>query len=224
MRVSPYGAGEIIAGLSVAEIGAQGNYKFSGFAAYYQDVKVFLSGSELTSFGIFDCGDASLNFVEVTGNQNVAGVKTFASSPVIPTATTGFQAMTYTQGVKATGTVSEVITGAKVFSTIPKTTTGRVYSSDRELIDVEELTNQLSSFIGVVTSSQQIKCLPSRAVNDEYSQQTLNGCLGELDTTGTLRGNIILECTNVGTNLIAVGDDETWIANRIDKRDTINRK
>lgn len=75
LRVSPYAGGDVIGGLTVSEIGSQGNYKFTGFGAYYQDVKVFLNGSELTSFGIFDVGDPDDNYLSTskTTAQTLAG-------------------------------------------------------------------------------------------------------------------------------------------------------
>lgn len=136
-RISPYGSGEIIAGLTFTETPASSaNYKCTGINAYYQDVKCFLSGVEQTAMGIFDIGDPSLNFVELTGTQTVAGAKTFSTAPkssVAASATT--ELVRYDEAVRTTGVQS--IDGLKTFLTIPKNTGGRTYSgSNREIVDV----------------------------------------------------------------------------------------
>lgn len=54
------------------------------------------------------------NGVYTIGNQTIAGVKTFSSSPIVPNATTATQAIAYGQAVKNTG--DETIAGIKSFS------------------------------------------------------------------------------------------------------------
>ncbi len=215
-RVSPYGSGEIISGLTFTEIGTQGNYKATGIGAYYKDVKLFLSGTEQTAFGIQDIGSNDYNFVELTGNETIGGVKTFSSPPVSSNpATTSNELIRYGQAGKLA--VANIWTMDNVFQEIPRTQAGRTYDgSDRELVDVEKLIAELSGFVGVVTSSQQIKLLPSRSINDTFSQQTLAGSISQLDTSSSKRGNIIIECINTAGNVYSVADDENWIAARID--------
>jgi hypothetical protein len=66
----------------------------------------------------------TVNNVKLTGNQTVAGIKTFSSSPVVPSATTSTQATNKgqvdtldVQNVKLTG--NQTIAGVKTFSSSP---------------------------------------------------------------------------------------------------------
>ena len=79
-----------------------------------------------TNWGLI--GDLITGVVHNVGNETVAGVKTFSSSPVVPNATTATQAIAYGQAVKLTG--NESIGGIKTFTTSPivptPTTTGNI--------------------------------------------------------------------------------------------------
>lgn len=138
-RVSPYSSD--IAGIVFTEdANSLGIYTASNITAYYQDAKLYKSASLVASFGIQDIGDPSLNFVELTGNQTVAGVKTFSSAPkssAAATATT--ELIRWDEAVRLAD--SQVVTGTKVFQTgnLPQTQNDRTYSSDRQLTDVEHV-------------------------------------------------------------------------------------
>lgn len=65
-----------------------------------QPVKVKVSGKTLINTETQTALNAKANAsdtVNLTGNQTVAGVKTFSSSPIVPTATTGTQAINKSQ-------------------------------------------------------------------------------------------------------------------------------
>lgn len=83
-----------------------------------------------------DMTDANDNFIEIydaldtkvalTGNETIAGVKTFSSSPVVPTPTTDYQASTKKYAddgldLKVATTGNETVAGIKTFSSFPLT-------------------------------------------------------------------------------------------------------
>ena len=75
--------------------------------------------------GGYSQAQADSKFVNKTGNETIAGIKTFSSSPLIPSAITGGQAIRYDQSVKLTG--DETIAGVKTFASspiVPTPTTG----------------------------------------------------------------------------------------------------
>jgi len=105
-------------------VGGQDYYAGKSFVGYGGDIYVAL----LNSGGSIEArvptnvtywkklGDV-VNAVLLTGNQTIAGIKTFSSSPIVPNATTATQAMAYGQGVNLTE--AQTIAGVKTFSSSP---------------------------------------------------------------------------------------------------------
>ena len=63
--------------------------------------------------------------VKLTGNQTIAGVKTFSSSPLVPQATTSGQPMTYDQAF-GVGQTLRVVTGSRVAGSTYTNTSGKL--------------------------------------------------------------------------------------------------
>ena len=75
------------------------------------------------------------NFVHKTGDETIAGVKTFSSSPIVPNATTATQAIAFGQAVNLTA--AQTIAGIKTFSSSPivPTPTTDMQSANKKYID-----------------------------------------------------------------------------------------
>lgn len=75
------------------------------------------------------------NLVHKTGDETIAGVKTFSSSPIVKNATTATQAMAYGQGVNLTA--AQTIEGVKTFSSSPivPTPTTDYQASTKKYVD-----------------------------------------------------------------------------------------
>lgn len=74
-------------------------------------------------------------FVKNSGSETITGVKTFNSSPIVPTATSPTEATNYGQVVKNTG--DETIAGIKTFSSTPiMTIQGGSASAAKDIIQV----------------------------------------------------------------------------------------
>ena len=108
------------------------------------------------------------NSVKLTGDQTIAGVKTFTSSPVVPAPTTNFQAATkkYVDDNATSGyvdiTTAQSIGGVKTFTSspvVPAPTTNfqaatKKYVDDNKITDYVKLTtNQSVAGIKTFTSS-----------------------------------------------------------------------
>lgn len=219
VRTSPYTSAEDISGLTVTEVGVQGNYVISGFTTWYENIKVFVdtTGSfvEQTWIGVQDAGDLTQAFVTLSGTQTITGAKTFSSVVACSTAaTSSTHLMRYNETVRTSG--SQTVAGIKVFSDLPQTQSTRTYSSDRQLVDKEYVDDTFAGAVGVVQSTQEIQCIPTRTTNDHYSQATLGGCVSQLDTSSSKRGCVTIPHTNEAGNTITLADDETWFGARID--------
>lgn len=79
------------------------------------------------------------NFVSKTGDETIAGVKTFSSSPIVPTPTTDMQASTkkYVDDNAVAVTGDETIAGVKTFSSSPivPTPTTDMQAATKKYID-----------------------------------------------------------------------------------------
>src|SRR5690242_10395099 len=74
-RISPYGGGNTIAGLTFTETPASsGVYVVTGLAAYYQNVKCFVTNTEITALGIFDCGDPDHAYLLLDGTNAMSAI------------------------------------------------------------------------------------------------------------------------------------------------------
>jgi len=101
------------------------------------------AGAGIVLTEVDDAGNESLSVsvtgrVQTTGNETVAGIKTFSSSPVVPTPTTDYQAATklYADG-KISLTGNETVAGIKTFSSSPvvPTPTTDMQSSTKSYVD-----------------------------------------------------------------------------------------
>jgi hypothetical protein len=78
-RKSPYGTGDEITGVTVNEIGSQGNYKIAGFTMW-QKAKLYINGILQDWWGEQFTGDPANNFVDFGSAQTVSGPKTFSGN------------------------------------------------------------------------------------------------------------------------------------------------
>jgi hypothetical protein len=140
--------------------------------------------------------------VKVTGNQSIAGVKTFTSSPIIPTPTTNMQATTkqYVDQadalkaddnavVKLTG--DQTVNGVKTFATSPliPTPTSSLQASTKGYVDgldgqnVKLTGNQTISDVKTFNASPLIPVptLNAQGANKQYVDATVGGVvLGQI--------------------------------------------
>lgn len=91
---------------------------------------------------VYDQSAKATDTVNLTGNQTIADVKTFSSSPIVPTPTTNFQASTKeyvdtkdATSVKTTG--AQNIAGVKTFTDSPVVPypTGQAQASNKQYVD-----------------------------------------------------------------------------------------
>lgn len=118
-RVSPYGGGDVIAGLTFTETpSSSGVYVVTGFTTRYPSAKLFLSGTEQTGYGIQNIGDDENYFVDKTSAETIAGIKTFTVPPVGSTASTAdTQYIRHGEAVRITS--NQTIDGIKSFEDYP---------------------------------------------------------------------------------------------------------
>lgn len=221
VRVSPYGSGEAISGLSCTEIGTQGNYVISGFTAWYENIKVYAdtgSGMTLQSWiGVQDVGDLTTAFLRLSGGTmtgNIAMGSNKVTGLAAGTANgdaTRYEQVWRTSGAQTGLSGQKVMTDLIFYSPSNLAIVGDGAHTSKKYVD-----DLFSGAVGVVQSTQKIKLIPSRAVEDAYSRTTLGGCSGALDTSGSKRGNILIESMNIAGNTYALSDDENWLADRID--------
>jgi hypothetical protein len=220
LRVTPYAVD--IAGLTVVEVGTQGNYKFSGFTAYYQEAKLFKSAVELTAFGIFDVGDNDDRYINKVDAQTKAGVLTFSSSPIVPAATLTGQAMRFDETIRTSSTQTRV--GLLNFEdTYPAMTFSAVYAaptSSFQFTPKQYVDELYAGATGMVQSTYEIQCLPTRTTEDTLSKMTLEKCrtyLAALTSITTRRGLINIGLTGTASNNLAVDDGVSqWVSAGID--------
>ncbi len=213
-RVSPYSTA--IGGLTFTETpSSSGVYVVTGIASYYKNVKLFLSGTEQTAYGVFDIGSHDLNFVELTGDETIGGVKTFSSPPIVPQAVANGQPTRYQDVWRATGNQTG-LSGIKVtsdliaYSPSDITITGDGTHTSKKYVD-----DLFATATGNVQSVQKIKLIPSRAITDAFSAPTLDGCIGQLNLA-TGRGNAVIECLATAGNVYTVADGEIWLIDSFD--------
>lgn len=154
---------------------------------YYSGTNTFSSSTELISKGYADTEIASTTSyattldaqnVKITGDQTIAGVKTFSSSPIVPTPTTNFQAATkaYADGlVIAGGVVAEnLVTGIQRVASSTQITTGYSSTTAHAIPSSLASSTASSTSIVVVTKSSTGKIDPS-FLNGSGEAYTFNG-------------------------------------------------
>lgn len=127
--------------------------------------------------------------VKLTGNQTIAGVKTFSASPIVPTPTTNTQA-TNKQYVdsKYSGFKNYIINGKKVINQRALTATDNSYNQDRWykagnnwFQGIEGVANLISgkvytlSWIGSATAGYYVGNATSSAINAQTFTPIVNG-------------------------------------------------
>ena len=134
-------------------------------------------------------GNVVESTVKLTGNQTIAGVKTFNSSPVVPTPTTDTQAVNkqYVDG-KYSGFKNCIINGKKVVNQRGLTSTYNSYNQDRWykagnnwFQGIEGDNNLISgktytlSFVGAATASYYVGTATSSTINAQTFISIDNG-------------------------------------------------
>ena len=237
IRVSPYGTGDAISGLSCTEIGSQGNYVISGATDWYENIKVFAdTGSgmaEQTWIGVQDFGDMTLGFVTDNGTQTIGGAKTFSSVVVCSTpATSSTHLIRYGEALRTTGNQAST-TGIKTFvDSIGYTTATAVISNEWQFPHRKYVDDLFAGSTGVVQSTYTVKLLPTRTTEDRFSQTTPEKCntyLSGLSNIATYRGTMLIEGLGQASNAINLDDGTSqWITDGVDivglNRPTLTRR
>ena len=127
--------------------------------------------------------------VALTGNETIAGIKTFSSSPIVPTPTTDTQAVNkqYVDGIYS-GFKNYIINGKKVVNQRGLTATDNSYNQDRWykagnnwFQGIEGDNNLISgktytlSWVGVATASYYVGNTTSATVNAQTFTPIVNG-------------------------------------------------
>lgn len=127
--------------------------------------------------------------VKLTGNQTIAGIKTFTSSPIVPTPTTNTQAANKAYVDSAySGFKNYIINGKKVINQRSLTSTDNSYNQDRWykagvnwFQGIEGDNNLISgktytlSWVGVATASYYVGNTTSATVNAQTFTPIANG-------------------------------------------------
>lgn len=137
--------------------------------------------------------------VHKTGDETIAGVKTFSSSPLIPSAITGGQAIRYDQSVKLSG--DETIAGVKTFSSspiVPTPTTdtqavNKIYV-DTKVAKVTSIDNSIVRFNGTTGEVQNSSVfindngnlLVGTSVDNGINKLQVNGSISVVDIINTI--------------------------------------
>lgn len=159
------------------------------------DIKTYINSTLTVEIDALDAAN-----VKITGDQNVAGVKTFASSPVVPTPTTDYQAATK----KYADDLDTAQTGALTTHKSSNDHDGRYYTETEVNAFAVKLTGN-QSVAGIKTfSSSPIVPTPTTAtqaasksyVDDNFVTQsdltTTRKLSAAGDFTGTLDGAAIV--------------------------------
>lgn len=210
-----------------------GIYKFNDVAVD-GDYKVFVGNVEQTYFGMICLGKDGA--VLITGNQTIAGTKTFSQQIV---ANAGFKTDTIAENSSGVGVTidgvlikdnlttsniqslsgDQTVTSVKTYSAsnMPLTTAGRTYSSPRQLVDKELLDATFSNTSTIPMSPNTIYYLPQRA-GDTYSETTLPLCANSFSAGGnspssTNRCKIFITAEE---QLQITPADATWLQDYVD--------
>lgn len=235
VRVSPYGGGNAISGLTATEIGVQGNYVISGFTAWYQNIKVYVSGVEQTWIGVQDVGDLTTAFLLLAGgtmggNIAMGGFKITGAGA----ATTNGDLVRYEQAVRTTGAQTG-LSGIKVWSDLQYySPSDIIITGDGAFTSKKYVDDLFGGVVGVVQSTYLNKLIPLRATEDSYSHTTPELCyayLNGLTDIATRTGTVLIEPSGLAGNIVDVDNHATnqWIGNGIfyqgiGKKPIINRK
>jgi len=228
LRVSPYSSSGIAGSHSgggnwtFASVDDTASYKLYNTAAGTEVTSITGGGTNTLSFYDTDLGGV----VKTTGNQTVAGVKTFSSAPKSSTAASATtELIRWDEAVRLADT--QTITGQKYFQTtggvipiiLSPSTTG--YPSNQgHIVTKYYVDTVFNGVIGVVQSSYMVKLIPSRTTEDAYSRPTVEKCntyLSGLSNISTYRGTMLIEALGQASNAINVDDGSSnWISAGVD--------
>ncbi len=138
-RKAPFLTGDEICGLTVAEIGSQGNYKISGFTVW-QKARMYINGIFQEWWGEQFTGDPSNYFVDMSTAQTVPGAKIFSGNNSHTGGNTFSGANTFSGSNTHSGnntfsggnffTSSNIFSGTAINSDPRVLTTGSLYNSN----------------------------------------------------------------------------------------------
>jgi len=223
LRVDPYSS----TGISGTHVGG-GIWNFTGlsdiaeYKLYNTATGVEVAG--LTGGGtntrVFFDGDLQA-YVKLVDAQTIAGVKTFSSSPIVPTATTSTQATNFGQVINNSGNQTgiagtKVVTGSWSYS--PSTFT---ISGDGQFTSKKYVDDLFAGSTGVVQSTYQTKLMPTRTTEDRYSHSTMELCntylAGLITANPTYRALIEIESLGQASNATNVDDGTSaWVSAGVD--------
>lgn len=210
-----------------------GIYKFNDVATD-GDYKVYVGNVEQTYFGMICLGKDGA--VLITGNQTIAGIKTFTQQIVASAgiSTDTISEKTASAGVTIDGVLikdnlttsdiqslstAQTVASVKTYSAsnMPLTTAGRTYSSPRQLVDKELLDATFSNTSTIPMSPNTVYYLPQRA-GDSYSETTLPLCANSFTASGnapssTNRCKVFITAEEA---LQIIPADATWLQDYVD--------
>lgn len=178
--------------------------------------------TDTNNWTIYDPSSLDGQFVNLTGNQTIAGVKTFSSSPIVPTPTTDFQVATKEYVDDNSFNPTPTITGAVSFNSTTNNIqlTNIVTALGLEIGDVIQIsgsTDNNSEFtVEVITDPNNI------IVNQAHAGKSLTYLNGK--RTKTLNS----ETSNVTIKLLAkwynapIGLGQGWVNVKTSRTSDIN--
>lgn len=224
-RRSPFGSGDeiTIAGVSG---GTNGIYLCSFIGVPYQVAQLWIDGVYQATWGSKFIGDVSEEFLskDDTASQTMAGAIAMGTNKItgLGAGTANGDAVRWEQA----GVITEArtITGVWTFdNAIPRvnspTTTGYP-TSNVHLTNKYYVDTLFAGAVGVVQSTNLIKCLPTRSTEDNYSKTTVEKCnayLSGLSNIATYRGTMLIEALGQTGNAINLDDGSSdWISAGVD--------
>jgi hypothetical protein len=245
-RESPYATpGNVLTNIAFAEVGSTGHYTYTGFdtgtTGFYKNVKLYLSGTEQTSFGVQDIGSGAEEFLSKfdTASQAMTGAIAMGANKItgLAAGTATGDAVRFDEAILTTGTQTKAgqlifsSTGSIVPSISAPTTTGYPTATGH-LTSKHYVDTIFAGVIGVVQSTFLNKVIPLRTTEDAYSHTTMelaNAYLAALVSGNTKRGVMLLEPLGASGNTINADDGTSaWISDRVDivgmNRPVINRR
>lgn len=160
--------GTPIAGLTVTQVGSQGNYKITGFTDWYDLITVWIDGVLQGSYGIQNAGDPINKFINKSGTLAFTADQPMGSHKLtgLSAGTSAGHSVRFEQVVKNTG--NENISGLKVFTDfLPFSNVVPVSGGDlinKTYLDVRTLT--LNTIIVDGNAGSDITAIRYRTISD----------------------------------------------------------
>lgn len=148
-------------------------------------------------------------YVKLAGDQTINGIKTFVSSPIVPTPTTDYQASTklYADG-KVSLTGNETVAGVKTFSSLPKVPITPVANEDVASKEYVDSITLAGGSVANNTTTGIVRVASSTQIASGYSSTTAYAIPSSLASSTSSTGSIVIS-TLAGTGKL----DTSFISN-----------